>query len=329
METAQQIISIAKELGIRDEIRFFASPWTPPGWMKTPTADSRTYENNGLLLKGGNFNSDYTEELAVYYVRYLEEYAQLGIPVYAMTLQNEPYLDIDYPSCLMTPTQQAELAVMLKEKIAKSSILKKEQVNPQLWGFDHNFEDAWKYTNEISDSEGWKCLDGLAFHSYAGDPVVMEQLVKAFPDKSMHHTERSVWGAGGAAEIITWLRNSSCSYCAWVSMLDSNISTHHWVDTPGPTIFIQNAENPDEYKILPEAYIMGQFARYIRPGYVRVESTECSEDFRHVACKNPLTGKTVLVAANASDDSHTMQVFCGDEMFSAEVPAGTVATYIW
>lgn len=329
IETIQQVIRIAEELGVRDEIRFFSSPWTPPGWMKTASAESNSYPDNGLLLKGGTFNSDFTEELAEYYVRYLEEYAKIGIPIYAMTLQNEPYLEINYPSCSMTAVQQAALAKAMKEKIAQSSILKQYGVNPQLWGFDHNFNDGWKYVNEASGCEGWSSLDGIAFHPYGGDASAMGEIARAYPDKNVYLTERAVWGTSGANDIITWLRNSACSYDNWVTMLDSNIQTHQWVGTPDPTMFVQNASNRDNYWALPEFYIVGQFARYIRPGFVRVESSAAYNNLSNVVCKNPKTGELVMVVSNQADSAQDFRVICENTQFSATIPAQNVATYVW
>ena len=66
--------------------------------MKTATSSSKSYENNDLLLKGGKLNDAYINDLAKYMVRYVEEYKKQGIPIYAMTLQNEPLLEINYPS---------------------------------------------------------------------------------------------------------------------------------------------------------------------------------------------------------------------------------------
>lgn len=69
---------------------------------------SNSYEDNELLLKGGKLNDDYIDDLAKYMVRYVEEYQKCGIPIYAMTIQNEPLLEINYPSCAMTGTQEAK-----------------------------------------------------------------------------------------------------------------------------------------------------------------------------------------------------------------------------
>ncbi|MCI5649609.1 MAG: hypothetical protein MR332_09275 [Fusicatenibacter sp.] len=329
IDTILQLLRIAKELGVDQEIRFFSSPWSPPGWMKLPTPESESYPDNELLLKGGAMNNDYLEDLAIYYVRYLEEYTLLGIPIFAMTLQNEPYLEIDYPSCLMTPTQQAALARLLKQKIKESTILQNFHVNPLLWGFDHNFYDGWNYVNEISHTPNWNFLDGIAFHPYGGDASDMGKIADTFPDKNVYLTERAVWGAEGASEMITWLRNQSCSYNSWVTMLDSSTGTHQWVGTPGPTMMIQDADHPDEYRILPEFYLLGQFARFVRPGYRRISSDEGPSRLPNAAFLSPDAKTIVLIAVNAENMECSLRFICENMEFITQIPANTVATYQW
>ena len=68
-------------------------------------------------------DSVYIDELGKYYVRFIEEYQKAGIPIYAMTLQNEPLLEIDYPSCYITGGQEAKLAKAIKQELAKSKVL--------------------------------------------------------------------------------------------------------------------------------------------------------------------------------------------------------------
>ena len=99
----------------------------PPGWMKVATSSSQSCENNELLLKGGKLNDVYIDELGKYYVRFIEEYQKAGIPIYAMTLQNEPLLEIDYPSCYITGGQEAKLAKAIKQELAKSKVLNDQE----------------------------------------------------------------------------------------------------------------------------------------------------------------------------------------------------------
>ncbi len=328
----QEIIAAAEEVGTADELKFFASSWTPPGWMKTPTSSSDSYSNNDKLLKGGALNSDYIDELAKYYVRFVEEYQKQGIPIYAMTLQNEPLLEIDYPSCAMTGSQQALLAKAVKEELAESTILSETEKDVKVWAFDHNFDGAQGFVNELfAAAEGRDNVDGIAFHPYSGSASSMGSLYDTYAGTyTMQLTERSVWGTSGANDIITWFRNGSESYNSWVTMLDSNISPHQWVGTPDPTLFVKDADSQDGYWSTPEVYITGQFAKYVRPGYVRIDSTAGNTaTITNVAFKNPDTGEIVLVAANCSGREQTFKVILDGTQFTAVLPAGNVATYRW
>lgn len=324
--------AIAKELGVEDNLKFFASSWTPPGWMKLPTSSSNSYEDNELLLKGGKLNDDYIDDLAKYMVRYVEEYQKCGIPIYAMTIQNEPLLEINYPSCAMTGTQEAKIAKAIKAELAKSTVLKDNEKEVKLWAFDHNFDGADKFMADFFKEAGDQLnIDGIAFHPYGGNASTMGSFYDRYKDQlSMNLTERSVWGTSGANDIITWLRNGSESYNSWVTMLDSNVGTHHWVGTPDPTLFVQDANNPQRYWATPEVYIMSQFTKYVKPGYVRVDTNNgSSSTVTNVAFKDPETGKIVMIVANRSGTDQKFKVMMKGAQFNAVLPAGNVATYIW
>ena len=201
----KEIQQIAQECGVEKDLKFFASSWTPPGWMKLPTSASSSYPNNGLLLKGGQLNDRYIQDLAKYYVRFIEEYKKEGIPLYAMTLQNEPLLEINYPSCLITGGQEAKLAKAIKEELNKSTVLLTDEKDVKVWAFDHNFDGAEAYVSELfATQDGRDNVDGIAFHPYGGVPSTMGSLYEQYKNKyTMNLTERSVWGASGANDIIS------------------------------------------------------------------------------------------------------------------------------
>lgn len=329
IEIIQLIQKAAKECGVEDELKFFASPWTPPGWMKTETGNSRSYANNELLLKGGKLSDDHIADAAKYYVRYIEEYQKLGIPIYAMTLQNEPMLEINYPSCLVSGQQEARLGAAIKAELAKSTVLTDEQKDVKIWAFDHNPGDLNSYMNTVynTNKDG---VDGAAVHDYGGELSNMTTLHNNYNDKSIHLTERSVWGTTGMDRIIQYYRNYAESYNCWVTMLDSKISTHQWVGTPDPTAFVQDADNPDNYWATPEVYLMSQFSKYIRPGYVRVQSNYGSSNtITNVVFKNPETNELVMVAVNNTDKDQDFKVVNNGIQFNATLPAKNCATYRW
>ncbi len=332
VQTLQELLQYAEELGVKDDIKIFASSWTPPGWMKKETSASRSYANNSLLLKGGELKDEYIDDLAMYYTRFVEEYAKLGINIYALTLQNEPLLEIDYPSCKITATQEGKLAIELKKKISESSILSEKNIDPKLWAFDHNFSEAEAYMNELFRVSGAKdAIDGVAFHDYSGSPETMQTMLnKLNPNQTVSLTERSVWGVEGASRIIQYLRNGAVSYNAWVTMLDSNIGVHHWLGTPGPTMLVRKAGSDSQYWETPEFYMMGNFSNFIRPGYVRVESTKGSAyTVDNVVFKNPNTNQLVAVIVNRTNVTQRVKIQFGNSEFITSVPKGNIATYVW
>lgn len=319
----------ARSLGVR--LTFFASPWSPPGWMKTPTASSRSYSDNGLLLKGGDLADEHIGDYAKYLVRYIEEYKRQGIAVSAITLQNEPLLETDYPSCHVTGAQEDELATAVKKELSRSLILAPWERKVQIWAFDHNFDGAAAFVSEMKKSPSqWRNVDGIAFHPYGDDASTMGALSRENPKKSIHLTERSWWGTTGANWMVDWFRNGSQSYNSWVTMLDSAGKTHHWLGTPDPSTFIQNDKDPDDIVDTPEVALTSQFSRFVKPGDLRIDSSAgSSSTLTNVAFKNPRTGRITLVVVNQTDSHQAFTAVNNGAQFTATVPAGNVATYQW
>ena len=118
-----------------------------------------------------------------------------------MTLQNEPLLEINYPSCAMTGTQEAKLAKAIKSELAQSTILNDQEKNIKLWAFDHNFDGADKFMKDFFKEaiqgggvENDYNIDGIAFHPYGGNASTMGSFYDDYKDQlSMNLTERSVW----------------------------------------------------------------------------------------------------------------------------------------
>lgn len=322
------VATIKETLKLNPNIKLFASSWTPPGWMKEETSSSKSFNNSdGLLLRGGKLSDDHINDLAMYYTRYLEEYAKLGIPIYAMTLQNEPMLEVNYPSCEISPEQERLLSLELKKDISESSILKSKNITPKIWAFDHNFDGAASYVPKVID--GANGVDGIAFHPYGGVPTAMTDIHNLYPNKEIHLTERAVWGTKGADEIANYFRNYAQSYTSWVTMLDSNISPHQWTGTPDPTMFVRDANTPNNYWACPEYYIEGQFSKFVRPGAVRIDSNYGSKDtVTNVSFKNT-DGTIATVVINQTDKDQTFKMLNNGTQILATIPAQNVATYQW
>jgi len=335
IEVLQTIMEEAKELGIEDEVHFLATPWSPPGWMK-----ANGQGESGMA--GGYLKDEHVDDAAMYYVRYIEEYAKEGLPIYALSLQNQgPYdffIGINFPNSHMTAEQQAQLATKIKEYLADSEILTTEQKDVKLWALDMSWSEynSDTYVRTVLDNDkNTSSVDGVAFHDYRSNPIFegLSTITQEYPDKTVAVSERYLFGTYGMDRIVNYYRNNAISYTSWVTMLNTNGGDI--ADTRADEVMLmRNPDRDNEVRYLPEAHLIGQFGQ-IRTGYVRVDSTLGKEEgaeygISNVVFKNPETGTLTMVVVNNSVDDTAFTVASVDAyQFEAEIPAETVATYVW
>ena len=304
---------IKTALRLNPQLRFFASPWTPPSWMKT----------NGRH-GGGSLRPECYPCFAEYLARFVEAYRPEGIVVYALTVQNEPEFGPEpYPSCLWTAQQQRDF---IRDHLGP--LFRARQLPSLIWGFDHNFNHPEFPATILRDPRAATFVEGSAFHLYEGKPEAMTRLHREFPGKSIYFTEGSVYGTKGAAEIIAYFRNWARSYNAWVTMIDHegkpNVSGFHDCD---PTIIVLNRDTlQTEYRA--DYYIYGQFMKFIQPGALRIASNAASRAPANVAFRNP-DGSVVLVVAHTESKPREVILNWRGRVLTKPLPARSVATFRW
>jgi O-glycosyl hydrolase len=303
-------IKIAKE--INPDLQFLASPWSPPPWMKTNNA-----------YGGGKVYPKYYDVYARYLLKFVQAYEAEGVPVYAITLQNEPqYPNPDYPTSHWEPEDQQ---IFIRDHVGP--LFADANVDPLIWCWDHNYNMVEFPRTILSDPKAAKYVDGTAFHFYEGEPEAMTELHEEFPDKHIYFTEGSAFGPRGAVTIIKIFRNWARSYLAWVTMLDQDRKPNNGPHHASPTAIMLNTNDMSiEYRF--DYYMYGQFSKFIDRGAVRVASTEGDHRFNNVAFRNP-DGKMVLVVANNQRGDETVEVRCAGKTFRAELPGRGVATFVW
>ncbi|WP_218015238.1 carbohydrate binding domain-containing protein [Brevibacillus dissolubilis] len=307
------IATLKQALAINPNIKIFASAWSAPAWMK---------DNKSLI--GGRLLSSYIPNLATYYRKAIQAYQAQGIPIYAMTIQNEPlYAAPDYPSMLLTPDQERQLVTAIKKELDANT------VRTKLWTYGHNFSDAWNYVPTIlNDSAANAAVDAIAFHDYAGSPGTMTEIHNSY-NKNVLLSERSVWGTAGADRIAQYFRNWAISYNAWATMLDSNIAPEQWTGTPNTTMLIQSASSYDNYWAAPEYYLTGQFSKFVKAGAERISSNYgSSASVTNVAFLN-LDNTIVTVVVNQTANAQKFKIVSEGQEIVATLPAKTVGTYKW
>ncbi|RXZ84027.1 glycosyl hydrolase [Paenibacillaceae bacterium] len=333
------LIAVIKQaLSYNPELKIIASAWSVPGWMK----DSGRLE--GGPEKSGKMKSEYLSALALYYRRAIEAYAEQGIPIYAMSLHNEPGIHVDYPMTELSLQQQIELLKLLKQEFASTD--NGGQIATQVWVHEFNIYDWERQNRQIyTDPEAYALSDGTAFHDYWGHLSSMTAAHEAYPDKPIYMTERSVWGTRGADRIIQYFRNYARSYNAWVTLLDTRGQPNVSSTAAGRTLVTIDADNADNYTINFEAHMMGHFSKFIKRGALRLESNyfDASYDSHvpkmngeeeqrpgvsNIAFKND-DGTIVMIVVNSSSEPQTFRALYADDELRDMLPGRTLATYRW
>ncbi len=303
------IHKLAKQ--INPELKFFASPWSPPAWMKT---------NKSMC--GGRLNRQYYKPFAEYLARSVKAYQAEGFDIIAVTPQNEPeYFPDTYPTCGWTAEQQRDF---IRDHLGP--VFEQHNLATKIWCYDHNFNHPNFPATILKDPEAAKYIDGTGFHLYEGKPSAMTWLHEKFPDKHVYFTEGSVFDMAGAVEIISYLRNWARCYNAWVTVIDHKAQPNPGPHDCSPTCIVLNSETLElEYRF--DYYMYGHFMKYIERRAVRIDSTS-SKNMPNVAFRNP-DGSMVLVVANPGRKTQKLSVGWKNRGLETELAAESIATLVW
>ena len=309
------------------DLLFFASPWSPPGWMKT----------SGTMI-GGELRPQWYAVYAEYFVRFIQAYEKEGVPIYAVTVQNEPGVDRSkekdpkwfYPSCHWTGEQERDF---IRNHLGPA--FRRHGLKTKIWGYDHNYNVERKGDSAgldhprtiLRDAVAAKFVDGIGFHHYEGQPVGMSRFHEEFPKTPIYFTEGSVFTISGTQDLIERLRNWACSYNAWVTMLDDRGQPNNG-PFPATTAILKLYSDTLRVEELLEFFAYGQFMKFVPRGAVRIDSTLGNSAFNNVAFRNP-DGSVTLVVVNTTPDVKSFAVTAQGKSFRTEIGASSVATFVW
>jgi glucosylceramidase len=321
-DQAHIVPTLQQAAAISGHLKIIASPWSPPAWMK-----------NTQTLWGGSLLSQYYAVYADYFVRFVQAYAAEGLPIYAVTPQNEPLNSTTaMPAATMQTYQQsAFVGDHLGPAFASAGITSKILV------FDHNWAD-WSYPVVVmNDPEAGQYAAGAAFHGYDGDVSQQSDFHTYHPDAEIHFTEISgggwstdfasnlMWGT--RTIILGATRNWSRSCIFWNLALDQNDGPRiGGCENCRGVVTINTHSGAVTREV--EYYIIGHAAKFVQPGAQRIASTNVSDTIETVAFHNP-DGSEVLLAVNPQGASQWFDVVVGDEYFAYRLPGQSVVTFIW
>jgi glucosylceramidase len=313
-----EVVPVLQEiLRINPAVKIIGSPWSAPPWMKT----------NGSFI-AGSLKPEYYSAYARYFVKYVEAMRGFGIHVSAVTPQNEPHNPKNEPSMVMTATEQAEF---IKGSLGPE--LRKGAPETEILCWDHNCDEPEYPLAVLGDADARAYIAGVAWHLYSGSPEAMSKVWAHYPEKKVYFTEQWVSAQDDFMGALRWhtknvvigtLRNWSRTVLEWNLASDPEYALH----TPqGAVGALGGITVGATIKRNPGYYLMAHSARFIRPGSLRVYSSEV-DSLPNVVCLTP-DSRMVTLVLNDSDRAMRFRVQHQGAYATLELGAGDIATLRW
>ncbi|SEO24867.1 glucosylceramidase [Rhodospirillales bacterium URHD0017] len=320
-------------LRINPAVKIIASPWSAPPWMKT---------NDSFVA--GSLKPEHYAEYAQYFVEYVQAMRKHGIHVSAVTPQNEPHNPKNEPSMVMTATEQA---AFIKGYLGPE--LRKGAPGTEILCWDHNCDEPEYPLAVLGDAEARAYIAGVAWHLYNGSPEAMSKVREYYPEQKVYFTEQWVSAHDDFMGALRWhtkniiigtLRNWCRTALEWNLASDPEYALHTRKGAVGALggVTIDTTIKPHRgavggvavgatIKRNPGYYLMAHSARFIRPGSVRVHSSEV-DPLPNVTCRTP-DSRMVMVVVNDSDRARRFCVQHQGAYATLELGAGDIATLRW
>jgi len=311
------ILRAARKLN--PELFLFSSPWSPPGWMKS-----------GGTMLGGAMQRRHIKTYAQYFVKFLQAYTAEGIPIQAVTPQNEVDTDQDgrMPACIWAQEYEIEFVRAL------GPLLRQNNFSTKIWILDHNYNLWGRATCELEDSELRQYCKDVAWHGYVGGPEMMSKVHDAHPEVGMHWTEGGPdyttpdyltdwtrWSGVFSNVLHNWCE----SITAWNLALDEKGRPNLGPFPCGGMVMINSKTK--EISRSGQYWGMAHFSRFVRRGARRLDSTSTLPQVNHVLFGNP-DGQKVLVLTNVGA-AQQVSVQLGGSAIDVALDADSVSTLKW
>jgi glucosylceramidase len=321
----RQLIPMIKEAArvAGQPLKLLASPWSPPAWMKT----------NGQMNQGGKLKPEYREAWAHYYVRYVEEYKKEGLPIWGLSVQNEPQAVQIWDSCIYTGEEERDFVRdHLGPTLEKAGLLGRLKL--LIW--DHNRDLLYERAKVVyDDPQAARYVWGAAFHWYVGDNFENVQLTHdAYPDKQLLFTEGCVeggphfdgWEIGEryGHSMLQDLNHWTVGWMDWNLLLDQRGGPNHKGNYCSAPVMADVGKGLLYYH--SSYYYIGQVTRFVRPGAQRIISASTLDELETTAFAN-VDGQIAVVVLNRTEKSFSFAIKYNGQAALAESPAHSISTF--
>jgi glucosylceramidase len=304
-------------------IKLLASPWSPPAWMKT----------TGRMNDGGKLRPECRLAWARCYARFIAAYEAEGVPIWGVSVQNEPMATQRWDSCLYSAEEERDFVRdFLGPELEAAGL---GRVKIVIW--DHNRDLMVDRANTVlSDPAAARYVWGTGFHWYGEDHFEhVQQVHDAWPDKHLLFTEgcqeggphHGSWELGEryARSMINDLNRWTVGWIDWNLVLDHQGGPNHvgnYCSAP-----VHANASFDGFSLQSSYYYLGHFTRFVRPGARRVLCAASRQDVEATAFRN-VDGSVAVVVLNRSEHAQRFALRIDATSGVADLPPRSIATYL-
>ena len=307
-----------------DALKLLASPWSPPAWMKT----------NSEMNHGGQLKPEYRDVWAAYYCRYIQAYAAEGVPIWALTVQNEPEATQTWDSCRYTAEEERDF---VRDHLGPA-LHRHDLSHIRLLIWDHNRDRLFERASVVyDDPRAAQYVWGAGFHWYEHPQRFdnVQRVHDAYPDKHLVFTEGcqeggphlGEWGLGEryAHAMLNDLNAWTEGWIDWNMLLDETGGPNHVGNYCSAPIIADTRTGELLYQ--SSYYYIGHFARFIGPGARRISCRVSAGDLEVTAFRNA-DGSLAVVILNRTEAEIAFTLALGDQNLACVSPARSIQTYL-
>lgn len=313
------------------KLTLYASPWSPPAFMKS----------NKSMLKGGKLLPEYFQSWATYYTKFIKAYEKEGIPVWGISIQNEPMATQTWESCIYTGEEERDfLKNFLGPTMHKEGLRDKKII-----AWDHNRDMLYQRASTVlNDPEAAKYLWGIGFHWYepwsGGQPMFdnVRLVHEAYPATNLIFTEGckekfdinkiNDWKLGElyGTNMINDFNNGIVAWTDWNILLDETGGPNHVMNLCFAPIHADTKTG--ELMFTNEYYYIGHFSKFVRPGAKRIACSSSRSALSATAFVNT-DGKVAVIVMNKGDEKISYSLWINGEAAAVESLPHSMQTLVF
>ncbi|WP_229490874.1 glycoside hydrolase family 30 protein [Pseudoduganella namucuonensis] len=314
------VLPLAQDaLALNPDLELVASPASAPGWMKS----------GGALVKG-TLRPEAYGAYARYLKRYVDVLLEEGVPIYALTVQNEPHAEPEgAPGMRLDAAARAQL-------IGKHLGPLLEDDGPRILEWDGNWDEPQSPLKVLADKAAGPYVAGVAWHCYGGEVGAQGAVRDARPEKEVYVTECSggQWAPGWSDNLLHFSRTLMVGAARnWAkgvvlgNLAQDGLGGPRTGGCRGCRGVVTVTEDGAVVRNA-EYYALAHASRSVLPGAWRVASSAGRDGVDNAAFENP-DGTLALLVVNSAQEPRRFQVRAAGRGYGYTLPAASVATFTW